>query len=158
VKRNGPREGPCGYAPLGPRTPDRAVRRMPPSRFTPRALSLPLSLPPTPLSSPTTGWTTAAAAAYAAALRQVPTPSSVSSPATSTHQVFPPLLFPSLPFLLCETEHPNPNLNLFGYLMSTSFEIFAKIIGCTCPFTGSALVLVLTVAATSRYCLQYFLQ
>ena len=65
---------------------------------------------------------------------------------------------PSLPFLLCETEHPNPNLNLFGYLMSTSFEIFAKIIGCTCPFTGSALVLVLTVAATSRYCLQYFLQ
>jgi len=66
--------------------------------------------------------------------------------------------FSSLPFLLCETEHPNPNLNLFGYLMSTSFEIFAKIIGCTCPFTGSALVLVLTVAATSRYCLQYFLQ
>jgi hypothetical protein len=49
----------------------------------------------------------------------------------------------STPFspLLCETEHPNPNLNQFGYLMHTSFEHFAKIIGCSCvhrcPFTGS---------------------
>ena len=54
-----------------------------------------------------------AAAAAAAALRQVPRP----SPPTSTHhQVFRPL---SLPLLPCETEHPNPKL--FGYLMPTNF-------------------------------------
>ena len=92
-------------------------------------------------------------------LRRRPTPGSEAFVGIFTGDEHPPgIPTPSLPFLLCETEHPNPNLNLFGYLMSTSFEIFAKIIGCTCPFTGSALVLVLTVSATSRYCLQYFLQ
>ena len=47
-----------------------------------------------------------------------------------------------LPFLLCEAERPNPNLTLFGYLMSPNFELFAKFIRCTCvhpcPFSGSA--------------------
>jgi len=52
--------------------------------------------------------------ATTAALRQVPRSSSgsVPSPATSTHQVPPP----SIPCLLCKTEHPKPNLSYFGYL------------------------------------------
>jgi len=40
-------------------------------------------------------WTTCCSAASAAALHQVPRPSSGPSPATSSHQVCPPLLFPS---------------------------------------------------------------
>jgi hypothetical protein len=33
---------------------------------------------------------------------------------------------PSIPFLLCEIEHPNPSLKLFGYLMLACFELFCK--------------------------------
>ena len=90
------------------------------------SLSLPLPLPD--------DWA-------AAALGQVLRFSLVSSPAASTHQVLPPLFFPSL---LCEAEHRNPNLKLFSYLIDNppNFEVFAKIIGCTCvhpcPFTGSS--------------------
>jgi hypothetical protein len=36
----------------------------------------------------------------------------------------PGILIPSLLFLLCKTEHPNPNLNLFGYLIPTDFKLF----------------------------------
>jgi hypothetical protein len=66
----------------------------------------------------------------------------VSSPATSTHQVLPPLLFPSLPFMLCEGEHLNPNQKLFSYLTSLlTSKFLQKNIWCTCvhpwPFTGS---------------------
>ena len=49
------------------------------------------------------------------------------------HQVRPPL---GLPFLLCETEHPNPNLlfvigsglitSVYACIMPTSFDCFAK--------------------------------
>jgi hypothetical protein len=46
-------------------------------------------------------------------------------------------IFPSLPFLLCEIEHPKPRcmLSVLGsdrvfYLLN--FDVFAKIIGCTC--------------------------
>jgi hypothetical protein len=49
-------------------------------------------------------------------------------PATSTHQVLPPLLFPSL-----KAEHRNPNLKLLAgiWQATPNFDVFAKIIGCT---------------------------
>ena len=59
-----------------------------------------------------------------AALGQVLRLSLVSSPVTSTHQVLPPLLFPSL--MLCEAEHRNPNLKLFSYLTSLLTLKFLK--------------------------------
>jgi hypothetical protein len=45
-----------------------------------------------------------------------------------THQVFPALLFP---FMLCETEHPNPKLS-YDCLMPTNFELSEIII----PLSG----------------------
>jgi hypothetical protein len=73
----------------------------------------------------TTGW-------------QVPRSSWDPSPATSTTRYSQP----RLPFLRCQTEHPNPNsLFVFGsgiitsayaYIMRTSSDCFAKFIGCTC--------------------------
>lgn len=42
----------------------------------------------------------------------------------------------SLLFLLCESEHPNPNLKLFGYLMPPNFEPFDKTVH-PCPFGRS---------------------
>ena len=62
------------------------------------SLSLSLSLPPPTPSL----WASAASTT----LRQVARPSSVFSPATSTHQVFPPLLLASC----VRNQHPNPNL------------------------------------------------
>jgi hypothetical protein len=52
-------------------------------------------------------------------LRQVSRPSSASSPVASTHQVFPSLVFPSC------CAKPSTQ-TLFGYLMPTNFEPFAK--------------------------------
>jgi hypothetical protein len=46
---------------------------------------------------------------------------------------------PSLPLRLCETEHPNPNLRLFGYLMPTNFEqsnFLQRLSGRTCVFSS----------------------
>ena len=64
----------------------------------------------------------------AAALGQVLRLSLVSSPATSTHQVLPHLLFPSL--MLCEAEHRNPNLKLFSYLTSLlTSKFLQKLLG-----------------------------
>ena len=76
-------------------------------RCIPLPSSFCLSLSPFSLSD---DWWAAAALSQVQVLRL----SLVSSPATSTHQVLPPLLFPSL--MLCEAEHRNPNLKLFSYL------------------------------------------
>ena len=38
---------------------------------------------------------------------------------------------PCFAFPLCEAEHPNPNLKLFGYLMHPNFELFCNnYLGC----------------------------
>ena len=98
--------------------------------FPPRSVSLSRSLP----SRSDDCWA-------AAALGQVLRLSLVSSPATSTQQVLPPLLFPSL--MLCEAEHRNPNLKLFSYLTSLlTSKFLQKLLGVHVythvPFTGSA--------------------
>lgn len=61
--------------------------------------------------------------------RYTPTPGaeaffSASSPATSTHQVMP-----SLVFLSCSAKPSTQTLTRFGYLMPANFEPFAKVIG-----------------------------
>lgn len=84
---NGPREGPCGCGRPGPNNPG------PPS-----AASYSSPLHPACALSLLLCYNCGAAAA--AALRQLPSPSSLFSPATSTHhnKVFPPLVFPPCEF------------------------------------------------------------
>jgi hypothetical protein len=61
-----------------------------------------------------------------------PTPGTEAFAGLFAGDEHPPLGIPtpSLPFLPCETEHPNPKL--FGYLMPTNFQLFAKSVGSTC--------------------------
>ena len=79
-------EAPAGALPLTEQLPRTGLPPSAASVHLHPVCALSLSL------SATTGWATAAAAADAQ--RQVPRPSSVSSLVTSTHQVFPTLLFP----------------------------------------------------------------
>ena len=122
-QKNGPEEGPCGCLLFLRR---RCITCIPiPSAAPPcsatRAFCLPLS-PPLALRR--------LVAAAASVLSQVLRLQLVSSPATSTHQVLPPL----------QAVHRNPNLKLFSYLTSLlTSKFLQKLLGVhPCPFTGSA--------------------
>ena len=117
VKKKRPRRSACECALRGPNNPRLGRPSAAFSFSLPHEPACRVRFSASPLSrAPTTGVAAAAA----------PTPGAEAFAGLVAGDKHPPgIPTPSLPFLLCEAEDPNPNLRLFGYLMPPNFELFA---------------------------------